>query len=297
MPCFKPLTAFQPLEGGALFFSEKKNCRELQIPCGQCIGCRLKRQNAWVVRAMCESQMHDENWFPTFTYSEDHLPMHGSLLYSDVQSAFRAMRYAFGPFRYFVAGEYGDSFARPHYHALMFGLHLHDLEVVKTVGGQPIYRSVALEKAWGKGNVFLGLVTPQSARYCASYTLKKVTGKGAADHYSHVDDRTGEIVELVPEFARMSLKPGLGAAWLDKYWPEVVTHDGVVMNGRVNPVPRFFDRRMRAFEDDSIVASIEAKLDVQRAKARVACLADSTRERLAVREQCVLARVKFHAER
>lgn len=294
MPCYKPITAFKPLEGGAVVFSEKKGCREIQIPCGQCIGCRIKRQNAWAVRAMCEAQLHVENWFPTFTYADENLPMYGSLNYRDMQLALQRMRRRFGSFRYFVAGEYGDSFGRCHWHALMFGLHLPDLDVVKMVGGQPIYKSKLLEEAWGKGNVYLGLVTPQSARYCATYTVKKINGDRAEDHYTRVISETGEIVKLAPEMARMSLNPGLGAAWLDKYWPEVVTHDGVYFDGRKNPVPRFFDKRLRAFDDDALVASIESVLDSRRAEAAKAGAADLTRERLAVREQCAIARVKFH---
>lgn len=297
MPCFKPLTAFQPLAGGAVVFSEKKGCREIQIPCGQCIGCRCRRQNAWAVRAMCESQLHECNWFPTFTYATENLPMHGSLRYSDIQQCWRNLRKRVGSFRYFVAGEYGDSFGRAHWHALMFGLNLPDLERVNTSGDQPIYKSKILEEAWGKGFVYLGLVTPQSARYCASYTVKKVTGQRAEEHYQRVIPETGEIVSVAPEMARMSLKPGLGAAWLDKYWPEVVEHDGVCMDGKIHAMPRFFDKRLRAFSDEKLVAEIESKLDSERAKALERCSADLTRERLAVREQCAIARVKFYAER
>lgn len=297
MPCFKPVTAFQPLEGGSLCFSEKKGCREIQIPCGQCIGCRLRKQNAWAVRCMAEAQMHDENWFVTWTYADEHMPLHGSLDYRDMQLTNKKLRHDLGKFRFFVAGEYGDSFGRCHWHSLMFGLRLPDLEVVKTVGDQPIYKSKRLEDAWGRGHVFLGLVTPQSARYCASYTLKKVNGDLAEERYTRVIAETGEIVKVAPEMARMSLRPGIGAAWLEKYWPEVVAHDGVCMNGRVNPMPRYFDKRLRMFDDDALVASIESELDSKRAEGVARAADNLTRERLAVREQCAVARVKFYAER
>lgn len=310
MPCYHPIPAFKPTDGGAISFVEKRRSsrdagafmergfREIRIPCGQCIGCRLKRQNAWAIRAMCESQLHEQNWFPTFTYSDEHLPLHGSLKYSDIQSCFNRLRSSHGPFRYFVAGEYGDKFGRCHWHALMFGLRLDDLEVLKTSKGQPIYRSPRLEKAWGKGHVFVGTVTTQSARYCASYTVKKITGARAEDHYSRVVGETGEIIRLQPEMARMSRRPGLGADWLKRYWPEVVTHDGVVSGGRVHPTPRYFSERLQSvLEDDAVASDVESLLELKRVAAGERIAADVTRERLAVREQCALARVAFHAER
>lgn len=297
MPCYKPFSAWQPLEGGQLVFSERKGCREILLACGQCIGCRIKKQNGWAVRAMCESQMHDQSWFITWTYADEHLPQYGSLNYRDVVLLNKRLRKKFGSFRFFVAGEYGDSFGRCHWHSLNFGLRLPDLDFATGSGGKPIYRSKSLEDCWGKGFVYIGLVTPASARYCATYTVKRITGARAEEHYSRVIPETGEIVQVQPEMARMSLNPGLGATWLDKYWREVVTHDGVVSDGRINPMPRYFDRRIRAFDDDVLVSSIEAKLDVKRAEFADANAWDCTPERLLVREQCTLARVKFHGER
>lgn len=313
MPCYHPIEAFQPLQGGRVVFEKPNRGRkakgfddffssghkEIQIPCGQCIGCRLARQNAWALRAMCEAQSHSQNWFVTLTYDDAHVPMHGALVYRDVQLFNMRLRKKGLKFRFFVAGEYGDTFGRCHWHALMFGLELPDIDVVKTVGnGHPIYKSPMLEKAWGKGFVHIGLVTLASARYVASYTLKKITGERAADHYSRVDSATGEIVELPPEMARMSRRPGLASEWLNKYWREVVTHNAVVKDGRRNPVPRYFNKRLeKMFEDDHKGRLILAALEDKRSESAENLLADSTRERLAVREQCALARVRFRSDR
>lgn len=53
--------------------------------------------------------------------------------------------------RYFAAGEYGDKTFRPHYHAIIFGLHLDDLQLSEFSpldGPYKYYKSVTLQKCW-----------------------------------------------------------------------------------------------------------------------------------------------------
>ena len=42
----------------------------------------------------------------------------------------------------------------------------------------------------------------------------------------------------------MSLKPGIGQAWLDKYMSDVYTQDHVVVRGKCRP-PRFYDNKYK----------------------------------------------------
>lgn len=297
MPCYKPSVAYLPLDGGQLSFTEKKNCRTVSIACRQCIGCRIMMQTAWTVRIMAEANMNSENWFITWTYDDAHMPVNGSLQYSDFQYLNRKLRKELGSFRFFVAAEYGDSFGRCHFHSINFGLHLPDLEVKRFASGSVRYTSKTLERLWGKGNVFIGTVTPQSARYVASYCLKKLGGKLAEDKYSRVDESTGEIVRLTPEFARMSLKPGIGASFFDKYWQEIVANRAVVGAGGVKySIPRFFNERINAWDDDALVSAIQADFATNAASYRAANEADFTPDRLAVREEVAKARVKFFKE-
>lgn len=292
MPCYKPTRAWMPLEGGQIVFSEKKNCREISVPCQSCIGCRLMRKNAWVVRCTAEAQMHKQNWFITWTYSDEHLPLHGSLDYRDMQLCKKRVRKEFGPFRYLTVGEYGDRFGRCHFHSLMFGLEIPDLERSGSSDGNVTYRSKRLSELWGKGFASIGTVTPQSIAYCAGYVVKKVSGPLADERYTKVDVSSGELVKLRPEFARMSLKPGIGASWVDKYWREIVTYGAVVGAGGVRKtIPRFFNNRMDSFDDDGLVACIQAELQAQRVANLEKFAADNTPERLAVREVCAQARV------
>lgn len=309
MPCYSPLLAIQPAPGARVLVLprtaepdgahvESQGGSVLRIPCGRCIGCRLSKQSGWALRCLCEAAMHEDNWFPTFTYDDDHLPMHGSLNYGDMVLFFNRLRRRIGPFRYFVAGEYGDSFGRCHWHALLFGLRLPDVERLDRRSRHPIYRSALLDEIWGKGHVFLGRVTEASAKYCASYTVKKITGAAAEEHYTRADPATGELVQLVPEFARMSLNPGIGRDWLAKYYPEVLAHGGVVSAARVAGLPRYFDQRLRSmFSDPEFQSKVSAQLDAHKEKRVRIAEADSFPARLAVREQCRIAGVAFKAER
>lgn len=55
--------------------------------------------------------------------------------------------------------EYGETFGRPHYHVILYGVGVKEKEVI--------------EKSWCFGFVKLGTVTPQSIGYVVSYIMDK----------------------------------------------------------------------------------------------------------------------------
>jgi len=291
MPCFAPIVAWKPLDGGAIHFSEKKNCREINIPCGQCIGCRCARRDAWAFRCYAESKLHERNAFVTLTYDDASLPRFGSLQYSDIQLFHKRMREKLGPFRFFLCGEYGENTSRAHYHALYFGLSFPDaIKSNSLYSKHDIYTSEILSGLWGKGNCSIGEVTFESARYCAVYTTKKVTGDRADDHYARVCPVTGEIGKIEPEFGRMSLKPGIGYNWLVKYAPEVLTHGAVHVGSRKQAIPRFYMDKLAALNEDdfqSMKLRLEAAVNYE----------NNTRDRLEVRAEVAAAKQRFNKER
>jgi hypothetical protein len=296
--CFHPLEAFQ-LDDGKVVFTERPRGgvglrRSLWLPCGKCVGCRSQRARAWALRCMHEASLYDFNSFVTLTYDDAHVPL--SLDYSHFQLFMRYIRRAFGPVRFFMCGEYGDLNRRPHFHCILFGLTFSD----GVVCGSNIKSSVSLSKCWKYGFASFGDVTFQSAGYVSRYCVKRVDGVISSIYYTRLDQSTGELVPVLPEFGRMSLKPGIGYRWFQKFWREVyVARDGVVMpGGNVSPPPRYYDKLLVEFDDIFDVVDwrynvYSDDIAVERFARSQRFIEDCSPQRLLVRERCALAREKF----
>lgn len=289
MPCFHPLSAWRTDEGKVVFREAPGNVASLFLPCGRCVGCRLERSRQWAVRIMHEAQFSEANSFVTLTYSEERVPPGGSLRYSDVQGFLKRLRERVGKVRFFCCGEYGEELGRPHYHLGLFGVDFRaDRYPWRTSrAGHRLFRSGTLESLWPFGHSEIGQLTVESAAYMARYSFKKVTGDLAEAHYRFVDPETGEVFQREPEFARMSLRPGIGARWYEKFGSYVATHDQVVTKGVPAKPPRYYDVLLSRSDPDRLE---EIKWD--RMMAAKLGAADQTDERLAVREQVTLARTK-----
>jgi len=298
MPCYHPITAYKAANQSKLVFSDTKSVRNkgidvshsLQIPCGQCIGCRLEKSRQWAMRCMHEAQMHENNCFITLTYDQTHLPPDQSLHHRDFQLFIKRLRkrYPTTKIRYYMAGEYGENFGRPHYHACIFGFDFHDKKLWKrTSSGSFIYRSSDLETLWPFGYSSIGDVNFESAAYVARYIMKKQTGKDSEKHYQYSDLETGEIIQMEKEYNKMSLKPGIGAEWYKKYRSDVYPHDYVVIRGKKVKPPKYYDKQYKndnPYEFDELLYKRE-----QRAKLNIE---DNTWERLAVKEQVTQAKLQ-----
>lgn len=146
--------------------------------------------------------MYADNSFVTLTFSDEHLPAHGSVDPRDVQLFLKRLRKAFpSPIRYFAVGEYGDETERPHYHLALFGFpHCRRTNTRITRTNEPCCEICSLlQSTWGLGNIYSGTLELKSAQYVAGYINKKMT---------RPDDF--RLKGRWPEFARMSLRPGLG---------------------------------------------------------------------------------------
>lgn len=269
MPCFRPMTVW-PARGGGIQWNAigALDDRPFSLPCGKCRGCRVRRKTQWAVRCMHEAQMHEQNCFLTLTYDQEHLPENGGLLVDDWQKFAKRLRNTKGSFRFLHCGEYGEKLGRPHYHAVIFGLDFDDKERCGTAkNGDPRWTSQELTKIWGKGNTELGEVSMASASYVASYTLAKVLGEKAEEHYRRVDTDTGEVFGIKPEYITMSLKPGIGALWWDKYKSDLFPSDECVIDGQKLGVPEYYYRKLEV-EDPELFDEVQEKRIAKATSAR-----------------------------
>lgn len=233
--------------------------------------------------------MHSSNSFITLTYNDANLPSDGSVKIQHFQRFMKRLRKSLEPkqIRFFACGEYGDSFNRPHYHALLFGHQFPDQVVAsQDKKGTKLYRSASLEKLWEFGFSRIGEVTFQSAAYVARYVIKKVNGPLAERHYESLDLDTGELTQRKPEYIHMSLKPGIGQPWYEKYKSDIFPSDFVVLKGRKHPVPKFYDQLLE-LENPKLMRQLKEDRKLRGDDY----LHDKTPRRLKQRETCTLARV------
>lgn len=192
-----------------------------------------------------------------------------------------------GKVRFYMCGEYGEDFARPHFHACLFGIDFDDKYKIGGGNGKSVlWRSPTLDSLWSKGFASVGEVNFESAAYCARYIMKKVNGDLSEDHYKAVVASTGEVVERTPEFCHMSLKPGIGRGWLDKFASDVYPHGMVVSNTVESRPPAYYDRWFKANFPEQWEAMAWSREQYAAERS-----ADATPERLAVREAVTLARI------
>lgn len=297
MPCYRPLSAWRPPNGGRLAFSEPWRAGHgftpLEVPCGQCIGCRLEYSRVWALRCMHEAGFHEQNCFVTLTYSPEALPANGTLVKAHFQDFMKRLRERIKPHRvrYFHCGEYGEKLGRPHYHALFFGYDFPDKTLWQKRGSFSVWRSALLEECWSHGQCEIGSLTFQSAAYVARYVVKKVTGDAAAVHYSVVD-ADGVVTLRLPEYVTMSRNPGIGSTWSLRYMARAIERGFIWVNGVKSGIPRYY---LDQFHQFSVARGDRRALGEYQERVEVRALSrseDNTVERLADREEVTSRRVE-----
>lgn len=312
MSCYRPLPAYRAPDGGVHIGVAPADCYSLELPCNKCIGCKLDRARSWSIRIMHEAQLYDSNLFVTLTYENSRVGKGSwradwrvlSLELRDLQLFMKRLRRRVKgvsqvvdtdgrkswPIRFFAAGEYGSRSKRAHWHAILFNARFPDQR--RLMNGT--WRSALCEELWGQGNVVIGDVSGASAAYVAGYTLKKVHGQGAAEHYEDVVDlSTGELMSRRPEFVVMSRRPGIGSRWFDRYSSDVFPGDRAVQEGKCYKVPRYYWKRYEAEGDPFVVEDVAWRREL---KAREH-IEDSTPERRLVREVVAERRAALFSNR
>lgn len=230
--------------------------------CGQCLPCRINRGRQWKWRQVFESFDHEENCFVTLTYNDECRPPDGHLVPNDLRLWLMRLRKALYPktLRYFAVGEYGEQTNRPHYHLSLFGMS--GLGVYQ-FRNAPALGETIIQETWGRGHTLTTEFTAATAGYLTGYVTKVLT-----------DRSTGRIDGLIPEFSRMSLRPGIGAnamltvakALMTEHGQHFMDNNGDIprdlrIGNRKVPLPRHLLQKLRfavGFTDER-VAEIKAQ--------------------------------------
>lgn len=232
-----------------------------RIPCGSCIGCRLDYSRDWANRITLEAKKYkpDECWFITLTYNDENIPLKQTknektgeikqgctLQKEDVQKFFKRLRrhyehhYKHTGIRFYVAGEYGETTNRPHYHACVFNMPIFTENKKYKINelGQTLWTNEEIEKIWGKGFVVIGKISWDTAAYTARYMLKKQKGPDAKWYY---DSQAKN-----PEFTLMSRKPGIAKEYYDLNKDKIYKNDEIIIpkgdkSLKIKP-PKYYDK-------------------------------------------------------
>lgn len=222
--------------------------RPMQVPCGKCLGCQRAKANEWALRCQHETESHDANSFVTLTYDDEHLPSDGGLHHSDFQKFIhrlrkrikRGMIKGVNPetkIKYFMCGEYGESFGRPHFHVGFFGIDFPDKVHFSISGSNSQYTSEVLTDLWPLGFHTIGSLNFATAQYTAKYSMKQQ----GVDY---------ELLGVKPPYRVAS--NGIGKDFALKFSSDYANHGNIMINEHINPVPEYYIKQMSDLQRERI---------------------------------------------
>lgn len=186
--CWEPIT----LRNKTTFKSINGRFQEVgqSVPCGKCVQCIKAKLSAWLFRLEKEMEICKNPLFITLTYNTENLPstIKGipTLRKSDVQNFMKRLRFNYckkynlktSKIRYFIVGEYGTKYGRPHYHAIMFNLL--DIQMI--------------HPAWGNGQIDVKPLKNGGTTYVLKYLFKnnKKLKEGQQKEFSLVSGGFGK---------------------------------------------------------------------------------------------------------
>lgn len=132
-------------------------------------------------------------------------------------------------FKYVCAGEYGDSFNRPHGHFLFMGLDFQDC-------------SKLFKKFWPHGSVKVLPILNGGIRYVLKYFEKN----------QNDEFRDSKYFDYGLENPFISFSKGIGLSWFRSHYDEISRYGMITVGSRRIPVPPYFRNMFARYDLDYI---------------------------------------------
>lgn len=215
----------------------------INVPCGKCEYCRQVWISDWGKRLAIQKDLSKFTIIATLTYTSENLPKKNGvpmLSKDDIQKFFKRVRkylscyYKDVSIQYFIAGEYGSSYFRPHYHLILF------VNTDNNTYTQYDFQTIMLDK-WRKGYIKFSKANNLSIMYMSKY-MGKTTG---ISEYA-------ESNEIPLPFILMSRRPAIASAYLDynnafEWHLKNLENDKIIMVGLGKMrLPRYLRRKIWA---------------------------------------------------
>lgn len=236
--------------------------KNIEVPCGHCLNCMIKKQSA--IEFLAKKELL-ENYkkgksasFVTLTYDDNHLPYNENgfltLRRKDVQDFLKRMRRNMEyhnrkhSFKVLYCGEYGDgshstsksgvSTCRPHYHLVFIGL-------------SPEQIKYYTKKLWRNGLCDIGPLGAGGIRYLCKYMTKAIPDKDVK--------AIREAANVQNPFFYHSV--GLAKEWIDKHLDTIVENNFCFnLNGKVQVYPKYICQYVSMHTGTSYKNSIQSFL-------------------------------------
>jgi hypothetical protein len=301
MPCYSPLKGYKCNEtGGIKFRKDKASEANMEVACGQCIGCRLDRSRMWAIRIVHESSLYEHghgNSFITLTYrpkerctaeelkKERYCPEDWSLRPQDFTKFMKRLRQMIDRgkitgsngqrIKYFQCGEYGS--------ICKHGIDLSKVKCPMCKLGRPHHHAILfniefkdLEEYPSRDGKIrytspelseawgYGLVDVGTVTYqSAAYVGRYIMKKvtgDIAEDHYRNVDEYGVARDLQPEYCSMS--NGIGLEWYNKYKDDLWPSDEVPVPGEgvVKKVPRYYEEILKKVDEQLLEEIKEERL-------------------------------------
>lgn len=227
----------------------------IPVPCGCCVNCRIEQQSSWAFRIRNEVKRRvwqsKPSSFVTFTlndfalehthkklinyprwdiktrklvpldYSKGHYSLNKPFIRRYLDNLKARLKYNnITDYKVFLSAEYGDKFARPHYHAIFMGL-------------SPETIAPFIRASWHFGRVTVDPCLSGAAEYVCKYMQKQLHGS---------KDKIKQILygELTPPFNLHSR--GIGKDYFLENREIIKKLGGMPIAGRIVALPYYWSK-------------------------------------------------------